>query len=309
MTKRKTHEEFEKQIYDMYKGEYQCTSKYINGKTHIIMKHTCGNEYPVLPTNFLKGYKCPYCSKRPKITEEIFEKRVKEAHNGRIIPVDKYISIHKKIKFLHLDCNRTFFAEPNNVIDGYGCPYCANNRKKSIEEIKELTISITDGEYECISNSYENNKEKLIFNHLNCGNKYLARWANFTQGYRCPYCSDSNNSKGTKIIEKFLKTNGYKYVREKEYDDLVNEETNRHFRFDFFVPKFNLIIEFDGEQHFHSTGAFFPQEKVDKIKFFDSIKNKYCEDNSINLIRYDYIQLKNNELKNLLKEDFDFFLD
>jgi len=54
----------------------------------------------------------------------------------------------------------------------------------------------------------------------------------------------------------------------------------------------NTCIEFDGKQH------YFPRRKFSGLKWYvgtkrrDLIKNKYCQDNSIKLIRIPYWNLR-----------------
>ena len=58
--------------------------------------------------------------------------------------------------------------------------------------------------------------------------------------------------------------------------------------FDFYVPSINLLIEFDGKQHYEPLSFFGGIEAFEKLKTNDKIKNDYCEDNYINLIRIKY---------------------
>ena len=72
--------------------------------------------------------------------------------------------------------------------------------------------------------------------------------------------------------------------------------------FDFYLPDYNTCIEYDGEQHFHTpnnkTSTYFTKEKIDEIQYRDSIKNQYCKDNNIKLIRIPYTDY------NLLNEKY-----
>jgi hypothetical protein len=58
---RKTHEEFCQEIYGKYGEEYIILNKYENIKTKVHVKHSCGNDWYVLPNNLLRGYGCPKC--------------------------------------------------------------------------------------------------------------------------------------------------------------------------------------------------------------------------------------------------------
>lgn len=56
--------------------------------------------------------------------------------------------------------------------------------------------------------------------------------------------------------------------------------------FDFYLPDYNTIIEFDGIQHFYDTHYF--NTSFEKNKKHDRIKNEYCDEHNINLIRIPY---------------------
>lgn len=63
--------------------------------------------------------------------------------------------------------------------------------------------------------------------------------------------------------------------------------------FDRYLPDFNILIEYDGEQHyfpirFGDISNEQAKEKFDKVCLHDNIKNKYCKDNNIPLIRIPY---------------------
>lgn len=77
MGRRKTHEEFVKQVYDLVGEEYTVLSEYTGSGVKVSMKHNkCGNEYKVTPSHFLKGTRCPKCFGNIKKTTEIFKQDV-----------------------------------------------------------------------------------------------------------------------------------------------------------------------------------------------------------------------------------------
>ena len=61
----------------------------------------------------------------------------------------------------------------------------------------------------------------------------------------------------------------------------------------------HTIIEFDGLQHFEPIKHFGGQEAFEKLKTNDKIKNYYCEDNYINLIRIKYDEV--DKIERILK--------
>lgn len=93
-------------------------------------------------------------------------------------------------------------------------------------------------------------------------------------------------SRGERKIARLLDENNIKYSREKTFDDCILPSGCKA-RFDFYVND-SYLIEFDGEQHFHPTGVLFNEERVKEIQLHDDIKNKYCIDHNIILIRIPY---------------------
>jgi very-short-patch-repair endonuclease len=78
-------------------------------------------------------------------------------------------------------------------------------------------------------------------------------------------------------------------------------------KFDFYLPNYNLCIEYDGRQHFEPIDFFGGEKNFEIIKKRDKIKNEYCLNNNIHLIRIPYNEYKNinsilhNEIKKAVK--------
>jgi hypothetical protein len=90
--------------------------------------------------------------------------------------------------------------------------------------------------------------------------------------------------------------------REKTFQDCTNQGNERAckpLRFDFYLPEQNTLIEYDGEPHFIKRGKY--GEKFENRQQNDKIKNQYCKDNNIKLIRIHY-KLPENEFEPKLKE-------
>jgi site-specific recombinase XerD len=93
---------------------------------------------------------------------------------------------------------------------------------------------------------------------------------------RCPYCNESH---GEKEIMLYLEQKKIKYERQKTF---IECKDKRKLPFDFYLPEYNMCVEFDGEQHFRKHNIW---GKFDSIKKHDKIKNEYCFNNNIHLIR------------------------
>ncbi len=105
-------------------------------------------------------------------------------------------------------------------------------------------------------------------------------------------------SKGEKAIERWLIDNNVGYVSEKWFDDCRG--VKRPLPFDFWIPSKNILIEFQGRQHYEQVNftrsKLSEQEMVDNFestKRNDVIKKQYCVDNNIILLEIPYTELKN----------------
>lgn len=106
----------------------------------------------------------------------------------------------------------------------------------------------------------------------------------------CPYC---NFSKGEIAINQLLKSKNIKYIHQKRFVDCI--DTNP-LSFDFYLDGYNIIIEFDGIQHFEPIEHFGgTHEFLDRQKK-DNIKNKYCKENHISLLRISYQEIDQIEI-------------
>lgn len=71
--------------------------------------------------------------------------------------------------------------------------------------------------------------------------------------------------------------------------------------FDFYLTDLNTMIEFDGIQHFEEVEYFGGYEKLLETRFNDEIKNQYCKNNDIKLIRIPYYNY--DKIENILEKE------
>jgi very-short-patch-repair endonuclease len=117
-------------------------------------------------------------------------------------------------------------------------------------------------------------------------------------GTGCPICKES---KGEKFITQLLDNNNIVYTKQKRYNDCKggNGKYSKKLPFDFYLLDNNILIEYDGRQHFQPV---YGEEQLNKQKQLDNIKNQYCEKNNIKLIRIPYT-MKNVDVELFLKQE------
>jgi hypothetical protein len=106
----------------------------------------------------------------------------------------------------------------------------------------------------------------------------------------------SRQSTGEKKIADFLVSEGVAFEREWYFKGLYNYAKSCFLYFDFYIPGFNLCIEFDGAQHYKRT-------KTEAAMKNDFLKNAYCAKNGINLLRIKYTDF--DSIETLICEKLD----
>jgi len=173
-----------------------------------------------------------------------------------------------------------------------------NTKRKTTEQFVKEVFDLVGDEYEILG-EYKNNKTKIKVRHDKCGNEWEVTPNDFIKGNRCPICK---MSKGEEKIAKYLTKFGIKYETQKEFGGLVYL---RPLKFDFFLIDRNLCIEYDGEQHFEPINFCGNKEQAEENfknqQIRDKMKNEYCKDNGINLLRIKYTDFDN--IKKILKKE------
>ena len=133
-----------------------------------------------------------------------------------------------------------------------------------------------------------------------CGNIIEVPTLNLTSG-NTTSCG-CIKSKGEQKISIFLQKHNIIFQQQKTFDACRFEDTNRPARFDFYLPEYNLLIEYDGQQHFYYTNSGWNnKENFEKNQQHDNFKNDWCKNNNIKLIRISYLDNIEDKLKQELK--------
>ena len=157
--------------------------------------------------------------------------------------------------------------------------------KKTTKQFIKESNEIHNFRYDYSKVDYVNNQTKVIIICPIHGD-FEQVSSSHLSGAGCPHCMES---KGERKISKFLDQKNIEYVRQKKFDDCIGFRYK--LPFDFYLPKYRVAIEFDGKQHFEPIEHFGGLESYNRLKTNDKIKNDYCEDNFIELIRIRYDQI------------------
>ena len=122
--------------------------------------------------------------------------------------------------------------------------------------------------------------------------KKIAR--NFLKSNGCTSCKESFGERLTRLALEGL---NLEYVQEKRF---ASCRYKKELPFDFWLPEFSTLIEFQGKQHKISTKRFGGIKSFRELQKRDIIKKEWAEYNGVNLIYVtDYNKIKEQILKNL----------
>ncbi len=269
-------------LYDYSKVEYINNKK----KVEIICKEH-GSFFMKPNAHISEKQNCPRCY-RVSNTDDFIEKS-KKIHNG-LYDYSKveYIDCRTKVEIVCKE-HSSFFMEPKEHINQkQGCPKCgkismaAKNRKDIdllISQFEELNGDL----YDYSKVEYKNNNTKVEIVCKEHGSFWQTSKSHI-DGNGCPKCS---LSKGERKIMTYLDNLDIEYIYEFRINDCKDKIA---LPFDFYIPKYNLCIEFDGEQHFRPIEYFGGQKSFENQKRRDYIKDMYCLDNKITLLRISYLE-------------------
>lgn len=257
--------------------------EYFGMKTKLKTICLKGHRWEVSAGNFKHGLRCAECKKEKK--KELQFKEVKKYIENEEYELleTKYINNYTPMK---MRCNKGHisFISWANFKKGRRCSICYKYRKLTYSEVFNYFKKYG---FKLLSKEYINAHEKM---KVMCpeGHVFLISYAKFYSGRRCPIC---NSSTGSQEITNILNSFKINFEREKIFKDCKDK---RYLPFDFYLPDYNCCIEYDGEQHFEISRTFKLTDKDFKIiKKHDEIKNKYCKNNNIKLIRIPYWEFKN----------------
>lgn len=290
-------------VTEFIKNNSQCilVSKTIKvSRTKLDMICGCGNLFTVTFNAFAQQNKrqCNVCGR------EIGDKQ----RRSNLLSAVEYIESNTTLKYVSGD----YKSNTSKLILRCGCGELMERSLTSIQstvnankisccipcDIKaralkqthpmEIILDYIENETDCsyVSGEYKHYKSKLVF-RCKCGKEFKTTWDSFKSSGKqtCNTCS-KQQSKAERKIELYLCENNIEFISEYRFDDCRYKNT---LPFDFYIPELNLCMEYDGEFHYRDTKI----HNVVLQQARDTIKDSYCLEKGIRLVRIPYYELKN----------------
>lgn len=138
----------------------------------------------------------------------------------------------------------------SNFRDGAGCDECGVEKLRNTWRNKiwpKIEYTLKNSEYELISTieEYTNSNDYCLRCNCKLHGEFITSWNNIREFRGCPTC---NASAGERRILYYLNKNNIKYEHPKKFDGLLGVGGNP-LSYDFYLPNYNLLIEYQGQQH------------------------------------------------------------
>ena len=292
MPRKQTHEEFVQDIKNINPtikiiGKYQKAKERIECSCNI-----CNFEWNPMAYSLKYGIGCPNCgnikkAKSQRKTHQEFISQIEEL-NPNIEILSEYLSARKPISYRCKIHDYNSVSTPDNLLRGYGCPYCAG--KCMTEEDFVSRINTINNDIELLS-KYKTVNDYLSCRCKRCGNIWDVSGKHLLEGSGCPIC---NISKGENRIVEILTNNNIHFESHKKYDDLLGVGGGK-LSYDFYLPQYNLLIEFQGSQHEKPFEIFGGEERFKIQQEHDRRKREYAKLHNIQLLEIWYYDFDNIE--------------
>lgn len=311
-----------------YLGTYE-VGEYTKDKSHLIKTTRtqymrvrcsyCGNEYDVHAGGFINNkQRCDNCCNKYENSfayyiQQVLQEPLNEYWDWEKNTLNPYCITIKSGRKVILKCNKvdyhdTYSITPAHfVVDGCRCPQCSSKHGK----VHKLDSFGAKFDYFTKFWSMGNNKspyEVTEYSHIKykfkceeCSKEFNRSINNIRRTPSMCKCSNCTSSKGEKKINIFLTENNINFKPQKNYDNLIGIRGGQ-LSYDFYLPKYNLLIEYQGEQHEkYIHGLHFNYSSFERQEEHDRRKREYASINNIKLLEIWYWDLDNIE-KILSKE-------
>lgn len=272
----------------------------------------CGKVVPVKWRDYYRRYveggdliyACENC--RQQKTSDVYKsQRLSEQYNRAVLfcnsnnydVITKLSDIQDHKSYIKYICPKHGIQETKMFVlnQGHKCIYCGydaaiQSQRISVDEV-EKRFNEYGGEVLNLYDYRDCMSKNMMVLCPECGDAFLTSLYAFTKhhGQRCPQCSSAKSFGEFKICQ-FLDVYQIPYKTQYRFCDCKDKNP---LPFDVYIPNINTIIEYDGEFHYipiqvDGNPIDVAIQRLNETKRRDKIKNQYCIDNNIRLIRIPY---------------------
>lgn len=164
------------------------STDYIDARTPLAYRCSCGRESRISWDNFRKGKRCDKCGRErsAKVRRTPYS-IVKAAFDnaGYELLSKEYVGANEPLEY-RCKCGRKSTIIWNSFRLGNRCARCAGNLKHTLQEVYRV---FKDAGCTCLATDYRNGHQSLPY-ICKCGNQSTISYSSFKAGHRCSKCSN-----------------------------------------------------------------------------------------------------------------------
>lgn len=262
------------------------------GSVQWVCQCECGNSTIVSGDNLRRNHTLSCgCQKKESAQARVID--LVGQRFGKLTVIEKADTIDRQLYWwCQCDCGKIIRVCGNSLKQGK-TKTCGCTPSKKPNDLTNQRF----GKLTALELFYKNDR---VYWHCkcDCGNFVDIAAAHLTGG-RTQSCGCITYSIGEKNIENLLIENSIQYIKEYKFKDLGE------YRYDFYLPVLNRLIEFDGKQHFQECGGSWDKnDSLEQRQVRDKIKNNYAISNNIDLVRIPYWKRDTITIEMLLEDEY-----
>ncbi len=303
-TRRLTQAEFIDRAKAVHGNRYDYSNvKYETSQIRVTIKCPRHGSFSQIPGNHMQGQGCPICgretsSKAGGLTRRIsfstFKRRAEKVHNDKYQYKNYGGTTAAKVTVV-CPYHEEFRQRVRLHLQGQGCRLCRNelfskNNRYTRADFVKLARKQHGNLFDYSKVEYVKGDQEVVVICKKHG-PYRQKPVKHLEGSGCPAC---NSSQGERQVARWLVEHEVDYLLQWREHDCIAVEKGAVF--DFWIPEYDVIVEFDGPQHFKpqkKIGKFHQTPKqaeaaFKKVQLSDRNKDDWAAKNNCIMIRIRY---------------------
>lgn len=288
------------------------STEYINNNEYLEWQCECGNIFKVPWDRFMQGQRiCYKCARRKNSIIPVYKLEQDFSEKGYTLITTEPKMKNEKVEYIclkHKEKGIQSIKLSRFYNSHQGCRYCGKEKslKWHITSKSECMELATNKGLNYIDSYIQNKKTIIEFTckkHMDKGVQLFSITQLRNARFGCKYCNMSKYTNEEKI-DTLLKSWNILFERQYSFHECRDKNA---LPFDFYLPEYNVIIEYQGEQHYRAIrrGKMSQEEAFDNLKLIqkhDDIKRTFCANNNIDYIEIPYWE--NEDIENFIFDEF-----
>ena len=279
-------ENFIRKAREIHNGFYGYDKvKYVTNRTKVIITCPEHGDFLQTPDAHLRGCGCPVCryiksSSKCRMSQDEFIERSANIHGGKYdYSKVEYKNTDTKVRII-CPIHGEFWQTPHHHLRGIGCPVCGSKTYDTDEFVRRAKETHGDT-YDYSKTVYMGKRNKVTIICQEHG-EFTQLPLNHIRGNGCPECGAKHCKTEKMVLEVLRNEFGDENVLY-QYTDEFLHVGKKPMYIDYYLPRYRVGIEYQGEEHFVPVNIFGGENAFKIVSARDKRKFELCCENGIKL--------------------------